>query len=148
MILSYIALTISTVVVQVAHAGADGAAAPKPSIVPQPARMEVSPGAFRIAGSTSILVEAGNADVRAVGEFLAKRWLDTTGHVFAVKASNGSNAPEGAILLTTLGADASLGDEGYGLTVTPKSIVLRAPRAHGLFYAVHLRWLTGFVCVC
>ncbi|UCC30155.1 MAG: hypothetical protein JSU86_18395, partial [Phycisphaerales bacterium] len=41
-ILNYVALTMSTVVVQVAHAGADGATAPKPSIVPHPAQMEVS----------------------------------------------------------------------------------------------------------
>ncbi len=85
MFLNYLALMMSTVVVQVAHAGSDGATAPKPSIVPQPARMEVSPGAFRIVESTSILVEEGNADVRAVGESLAKWWLDATGYVFAVK---------------------------------------------------------------
>ena len=136
MILNYVALTMSTVVVQVAHAGADGATAPKPAIVPHPAQMEVPPGAFRIVESTSILVEDGNADVRAVGNYLAKRWRNATTHALPVKANDGNTAPEGAILLTTLGAEASLGDEGYGLTVTPKSIVLRAPRAHGLFYAV------------
>jgi hexosaminidase len=38
--------------------------------------------------------------------------------------------------LTTHGADTSLGEEGYELTVAPTSVVLRAPQAQGLFYGV------------
>ena len=44
-------------------------------------------------------------------------------------------APEdNTILLTTTGADQSLGAEGYALTVNPKGVVIRAPKTAGLFY--------------
>ena len=42
--------------------------------------------------------------------------------------------PAGAIFLTTAGADAALGDEGYSLTVTSGGVVIRAPKPAGAFY--------------
>ena len=40
----------------------------------------------------------------------------------------------GSILLTTAGAEKSLGNEGYRLEVTPNGVTIRAPQAAGLFY--------------
>jgi hexosaminidase len=108
----------------------------KPAIIPHPAKMVVLPGVFRLAESTSILVEVGHADVRAIGEYLSTWLSGGTGHRFSVEFSDRKAAPDGAILLTTAGADPSLGDEGYELVITPGSLVLRAPEAHGLFLGV------------
>ena len=40
------------------------------------------------------------------------------------------------ILLAITHADASLGEEGYGLTITPGEVVLRAPHPAGLFHGI------------
>jgi len=40
------------------------------------------------------------------------------------------------ILLTTAGAEASLGREGYVIEVTPTEVIIRAPQSAGLFYGV------------
>ena len=39
-------------------------------------------------------------------------------------------------MLTTNGSDPAWGRKGYELTVTPDSVVIRAPTAAGLFYGV------------
>ena len=53
---------------------------------------------------------------------------------FPVQAA--SELKRGSILLTTEGAEASLGKEGYRLEVTPHGVVIRAPQPAGLFYGV------------
>jgi hexosaminidase len=44
--------------------------------------------------------------------------------------------PTGSVLLTTKGADATLGAEGYQLDVTPTGVVIRASTTAGLFYGI------------
>jgi hexosaminidase len=52
-----------------------------------------------------------------------------------VRAKSGATGPiSGAILLTTNKAKADLGAEGYELAIAPKSVIIRAPEAAGLFY--------------
>jgi hexosaminidase len=105
---------------------------PGPSIVPRPMEMEVLAGGFGLSGSSSVSVEAGNAEVRAVGEYLAECLNRGAGVHVTVAESDATTAPKGSILLTTAASDASLGDEGYELLVSPDALVLRAPTPCGL----------------
>ena len=108
----------------------------RPAIVPQPARMDVAPGQFVVDSSTTILVDFNVPDIRAVGEILGGYLRDATGHTVPVKETDEPVVKSATILLTTSGASATLGKEGYELTITPQSVQLRARTAAGLFYGV------------
>jgi hexosaminidase len=107
------------------------ARAAEPSIIPLPESMTVRDGVFALRPETPILVEGKS---KATGKFLAERLRASTGFAFPVKSPGTSTA--GAIWLTTKGSDPSLGAEGYELTVTPDSVLIRAPEEAGLFYGV------------
>ncbi len=66
--------------------------------------------------------------------FLAEHLRHGTGFGFTVRSPGKSTA--GNILLTTEGSESALGAEGYELTVTPDSVLIRAPADAGLFYGV------------
>jgi hexosaminidase len=53
---------------------------------------------------------------------------------FALPVRDGSSSGGNAIFLTTTNADRALGAEGYALSVKPGGVVIRAPRAAGVFY--------------
>jgi hexosaminidase len=77
-----------------------------------------------------------DAAARNTGQYLAERLVKATGYKLKVDASAKAQAVKGAILLTTKDAKPGLGAEGYELTVTPDSVVLRASAPAGLFYGV------------
>jgi hexosaminidase len=115
-----------------------------PAIIPLPQQMQVLNGTFTLcpsqAGSgvpghatTMLLVDNASG---ATAQYLAALLLRSTGYQFQIATNNGSNAVKGAILLTTVNAKASLGAEGYELTVAPDSVVIRAPAQAGVFYGV------------
>ncbi|HET6567382.1 MAG TPA: beta-N-acetylhexosaminidase, partial [Rhodothermales bacterium] len=105
-------------------------------IIPIPATVEESASApFVVGENTGIVVEAGNADAARVGLFLA----DLIGNRAESKPNvtdAGAAIPAGSIYLTTQGADVSLGEEGYELTVTPERVTISAWTPAGLFYGV------------
>jgi hexosaminidase len=107
-----------------------------PALVPAPVLVESAAGSFSVNVGTTILVEPGHREVRVAGAYLADR-LEEHGlpRPFILEA-RGPDAPHGAILLTTVGADATLGQEGYELEITPGGVCLRAPTAGGLFHGV------------
>lgn len=115
-----------------------------PPLVPQPRVLQTNPGTFTVCGPqvipgapapapTLILVDSVG---RAAGEFLALTLFKSTGHRFAIATNSGAAAVPGAILLTTNSALASLGSEGYELTVATNAVLIRAPAAAGIFYGV------------
>jgi len=106
--------------------GAEG-----PSLIPQPQKIRHSSGQFRLRPTTQILVEAASAET---GKYLADRLRKSSGYEIPVGPGGKGLAPKGAILLTTLNASADLGAEGYELTATPGSVIIRAPGQAGLFH--------------
>ncbi len=106
------------------------------SLIPLPASVEWAPtGSFVVTPETRILVEPGHAEARRIGQWLANLIGNTVETTPAV-ADAGTSVPAGSIVLTTQEADASLGDEGYALTVTPERVTIRAQAPAGLFYGV------------
>jgi hexosaminidase len=106
------------------------------AIVPRPLRMDVTTGYYTLASHTRLLVEPGSAEVRGVADYLARTIRHGTGYQLPASYSSEARAQVNAMLLTTKGADPSLGAEGYELVVALDSVVLRAPTPHGLFLGV------------
>jgi len=116
--------------------GAHAAPAAGPAIVPVPAMMETTPGDFALTPGTTIEVEPGLRQVREVGNHLAG-YLEQAGLPRPmILDARGPEPAHGALLITTAGADAALGEEGYRLEITPRGGRLVAPTAHGLFNGV------------
>jgi len=100
-----------------------------PAIIPLPQKMERCQGQFRLRPETQICADAGARDAARV---LSERLRRATGYPFRISPGAG----RGNILLVGEGVKADLGTEGYELTVTPESVVIRAPQSAGLFYGV------------
>jgi hexosaminidase len=118
-------------VVWMAVLNAVGGPAGGPAIVPLPLKMEVRGGVFRLQAGTRILADA---NARETGRYLADRLGPATGWTLQLGAE--TEPARGNIVLTTHGANAALGAEGYELVVAEDSVVIRAPAPAGLFYGV------------
>ena len=124
---------------------AAGAFAASPALVPLPQILvQTNAGSFTLCPApvipgasspapTAILV---NSAGRETGEYLAAVLFKSTGYRFQVGTNSGAAPVPQAILLTTNGALATLGAEGYELTVATNSVLVRAPASAGLFYGV------------
>lgn len=100
-----------------------------PSVIPLPQKVERHEGSFELGPKTSVAIDAG---LEETGSFLITRLRRTTGFPFEPSGSAGA----GRIVLTLKDAPNDLGPEGYELTVSPDSIVVRAPAAAGVFYGI------------
>src|SRR5665213_1869059 len=108
---------------------AASARAAEPAIIPAPQEMKMQDGVFTLNANTQIL--AGGPD-RQTAMLLAEKLRRGTGLMLPIRSA--ARPSTGGILLTTKDADPSLGAEGYELTVTPDSVVIRAATEAGLFY--------------
>ena len=123
---------------------AASAFAAPPALVPLPQVLQLNAGSFTLcppqaipgapAPATTLILADGAG--RETGEYLAGLLFKSTGYRFQVGTNAGVAPVAQAIVLTTNGALASLGAEGYELTVATNSVVIRAPAAAGLFYGV------------
>jgi hexosaminidase len=104
-------------------------------LIPQPVSVAPADGAFALTATARILVEPGVDELAAIGRSLAERLRLPTGHALPVLAARRTPAP-GDLILTTAGSDATLGEEGYELVVTPDYVKIAAPRPAGVFYGV------------
>ncbi len=147
----------STLAALAAHAAALAAPAPASSspeamkappmnpIIPLPVSIDETGAAFTLTGDTAIAVDPDNDELAAIGAYLAG-WLgaatvgfdtpQTATQPTLIQPANTNVLPAGSISLTLAGADATLGDEGYQLTVTPDGVVIAANRPAGVFYGV------------
>lgn len=105
------------------------------SIIPQPQSLKVLSGAFTVNNKTKIYFDGANTDLKAIAEQLSDQFQELTGYKVQV-VSGTATLPSGSILLTTKNAPATLGDEGYSLSVNPRKIVVTGKTAHGVFYGV------------
>ena len=111
------------------------AAEPLQGIVPVPVSVQAAAGVtWNLTSTSKIYTQAGAADARAVGDYLAGVLRRSTG--FALPVSDASGTPADGISLLLSGAPSNAGDQGYGLTVTAGTVVLRAGKAAGLFSGV------------
>lgn len=101
-------------------------------MVPDPVSVTAGSGeGFVITDSTSIVVDAGNADAQRIAEQLAAILRPSTG--FAVTVVSGATAGPRPIALRVV-PNAEQGPEGYQLVVSRDSVRITANAAAGLFY--------------
>jgi hexosaminidase len=115
-------------------AAAATAAVQEPTLIPQPQNLTRLEGAFKLVPATRIYTDAASVDA---GHLLAAKLRQSAGWPFRLGRKSAPDwAPTGGILLTTRGADASLGAEGYELVARPNAVMVRAPAQAGLFYGL------------
>jgi len=105
------------------------------ALIPLPVSTKASGGTFALAPATKIVVDAGNDELLAIGEYLAGKLRVSTGYALPVTPS-GAGWATGSILLCLLDGDPALGDEGYELTIGHDEVRLSASRPAGLFRGV------------
>jgi hexosaminidase len=106
-----------------------GAEIPAP-IIPAPVKVEAGDGTFQLNPASRILADA---ELKGSAKLLAARLRPATGYALKIKSAK-NQINTGNILLTTNGADAALGAEGYELSATTNGVVIRAPTPAGIFY--------------
>jgi hexosaminidase len=99
-------------------------------IIPAPVKAQAGEGNFLLLPGTRILTDRA---FKHEAQLLAARLRAGTAFTIKIKAFKAQDAG-GDIVLTTNEADASLGPEGYQLSVTPKTVVIRATTSAGVFY--------------
>ena len=103
-----------------------------PALIPLPQQMAVRPGSFQLTPETTLFASPGSV---TTARQLAGELRAATGYPLHVRTRYFATTPlAGGIFLTTKLADTNLGPEGYELTVTSNSVVIRAPQPAGLFY--------------
>jgi hexosaminidase len=113
-----------------------GSAGAQPvAVIPKPAELTPGPGAFVLNKDAALAVSANDPAAAEVARYLADTLAPATGFTLPIREAQPSDGTA-TVVLTTHGADPSLGDEGYDLTVTDARITLKAPTAAGLFYGV------------
>ncbi len=102
-------------------------------LIPKPMAVTKGNGAFDLLHSTSIYTSQGNKEVAFIANYLADKLRPATGYPLVVS----TNAiPEDNFISLDLVSDASLGEEGYQLTVDGASVKLLANKPAGLFYGI------------
>jgi hexosaminidase len=102
------------------------------SLIPKPSSIVTADGAFVLSPEARIYVDPPGSELLALGRFLSSRLTVATGYPLPVLPEEGGSTT-GSVHLTTVGADPTLGDEGYDLEVTPEGVRLSAYRPAGLF---------------
>ena len=108
---------------------------PLKALIPQPQSVSETGQKFLITEATAIYIERNDPALEGVANYLAEKLRPSTGFALPVTVATG-DVPAGNIQLITAGADATLGEEGYQLTVTEKGVALLAPQAAGLFRGI------------
>lgn len=106
---------------------------PSVNLIPVPASLQVNQGHF-ILPKLIIMETPGRPELTRGLEDLVSHLQTAAGYSVHMRISA---TPEAAIrLLLNKTPDAGLGAEGYALTVTPKTVIIRANQPAGLFYGI------------
>ena len=109
---------------------------PRHGVIPAPSSIELTPAStFAVTPATAIVFEPVDDHVRRIATDLAKLLGSALESTPAVRAASGPPAA-GTIHLATRASSASLGDEGYELTIDAAGVRIVAHQPAGLFYGV------------
>jgi hexosaminidase len=103
-------------------------------VIPKPQSVTPGSGTFTLAAGAKVYVDPSSPEVTAIAQYLADKLNPATG--FGIRVASAAAPPAGSLQLTTLGADPSLGEEGYVLTITPTLVSLQAAQPAGLFRGI------------
>jgi hexosaminidase len=103
-------------------------------VIPRPQQINALTGSFTIDAATRIVHGTGQEAGKATATYLAGILRPSTG--FPLPVGTNTSPAGNQIKLELAADDASLGSEGYQLSVTSKGVVLKASKPAGLFYGV------------
>ncbi len=105
-----------------------------PALIPQPVSEKAHTGKFKLNKQTKIIIPAGDAEAKRIGDLLAGMLGGPTGYpITATTAAKTSNVIKLKINKT---ADPLLGEEGYKLKAVTASVTITANNTKGLFYGI------------
>jgi len=107
----------------------------KENVIPKPVSVVPTGENFDLTDQTDIYVQQGSAELLQIGQYLADKLNPATGLGLDVKTTADTPA-SGNIYLALSDKDTQLGDEGYELTITDKSVNLIATKPAGLFHGI------------
>ncbi len=102
------------------------------AIIPEPVKLEITKGNYQLPKNIIISYE-NKPEIDFIASYLQKKISISTGHT--VKLTTPSNASTIKLIINT-NENKTLGKEGYELSVSSKSITIKANQAAGLFYGV------------
>lgn len=102
-------------------------------IIPKPVLVESGGDYFEIDKSTDIFIDGHSPSLNAIAQYLQKKLRPAMG--FTLKIKTISTKPETGIYFTQ-SADASLGEEGYQISISEDLIVISCYKPAGAFIAV------------
>jgi hexosaminidase len=106
------------------------------TLIPLPVLASTDEAAsFTMTAATAIFAGPGDG-VRAVADDLAALLRPATGFALPVSTAKTPTSPDDSIVLRLGANDATLGDEGYTLTVSQAGVDISANAAAGLFHGV------------
>jgi hexosaminidase len=105
------------------------------SIIPKPVSVVPSEGAFTLTHHSDIFVQGESEALLSIGQYLADKLKPSTGYDLEVKTLV-KDPGRGDIVLALSENDQGLGDEGYEMVISEKSIRLTAGKPAGMFYGV------------
>src|SRR5436190_5574529 len=105
----------------------------KPAIIPEPVSVTEKTGSFILKNNFSISVSGKDNEALNVATQLSAALSVPTGYKGTIK----QNASDGNIQLGLLSTpDNNIGNEGYKLSVTTKTVSINANKPAGLFYGM------------
>jgi hexosaminidase len=102
-------------------------------IIPEPVSISLQKGAFVLNDETRVVADSKSSDIASL---LAQMLNESFGFHFVAKKENASAQANAIALQIKNKSNASLGNEGYNIQISPKKIILSANTAHGLFYGI------------
>lgn len=120
--------SILVILSSVLTSAAFAAGADAPAIIPAPLKLEQREGAFHFRPSTRICADTASQETAGL---LATRLRASTGYAFEITTQP---QEKDCISLTTQDSKSDLGAEGYELSASSNSVVIRAPETAGVFY--------------
>jgi len=101
------------------------------NLLPKPVEVKSLAGTFQLTPKTKIVIPAGNSEIGEVAELFAGQLASLTGQKPEIAKAKARQIIEFKL---NSQANASLGNEGYSLNVTPQNITILANKPAGLFY--------------
>jgi len=130
--LAFGGLVMTVILVQTACKPSDLS---KENLIPRPVSVSATGSSFDLTDQTDIFIQGESVELKQIGQYLADKLNPSTALGIEVKTTVDAPVP-GNIFLSLSGSDAELGEEGYELTITGKTVNLVANKPAGLFRGV------------
>lgn len=108
----------------------------KENLIPKPVSVVKTGSSFNLTDQADIYVPENSPEIQKIGQFLADKLNPSTHLGIDVRGTSTPPAPGNIYLSLLARNDEELGDEGYELRITDKSVTLVANKPAGLFYGV------------